>query len=202
MPARNPRNLPDKLYRSVLIFAAAVVFGILLYWILPDVTPYVGETAAALWSWSLIVASGVAAHWLLPRSDLAPVSRVLFAVLVSAIVAMFAALVLALVVLPIDRDEIPQLLIAVGLTALAFSSIVFVPLHLVGSRSGRSVVFYSLLAGSVLPAGLVMVVRPVDPNDYLGDLLLAAFVGCIGGCSALGFAIGSAWHRGKKVADP
>ncbi|MDJ0793082.1 MAG: hypothetical protein QNI98_02475 [Woeseiaceae bacterium] len=203
MSQNKSRNLPDRLYRIVLIVAAAVIFGLLFYWISPDLTPYVGENGAALWSWALIVFSGIAAHWLLPRKNLAPVSRVLFALLTSAVVAMLGAWILMLVVdLPVDQGEIPQVLVTVGLLALAFASIVFVPFHLLRKKLGRSVAFIYLLTGTFIPAGCVMFWRPAGQHDLVANSLLAVFLGLIGGCCAIGFAIAAARFRSGSIAQP
>ncbi len=192
------RDLPNRLYRIVLIVAAAVIFGLLFYWIFPDVTPYVGENGAALWSWALIFLSGIAAHWLLPRTDLGPVSRVLLALLTSAVVAMFCAWIFMLVVdFPVDQGEIPQVLVLVGLLTLAFASIVFVPFHLLRKKLGRAVAFIYLLTGTVIPAGYVMVWRPLGHHDSVANLLFAVLLGLIGGCSAISFAIATARFRNK-----
>ena len=203
MSENESRNLTDRLYRIVLIVAAAVIFGLLFYWIAPDLKPYVGESGAAMWSWALIVLSGIAAHWLLPRTNLAPVSRVLFAVLISTAVAMLSAWILMLVVdLPVDQGELPQVLFLVGFLALVFASIVFVPFHLLRRKLGRSVAFVYLLTGTVIPAGIVMVWRPAGQHDLLANALLAVFLGVIGGCSAIGFAIAAARFRNGSVAEP
>lgn len=197
------QNLPDRLYRIVLVVAAAVIFGLLFYWIAPDVTPYVGENGAALWSWVLIVLSGIAAHWLLPRTKMAPVSRVLFALFTSAVVAMLSAWISMLVVdLPVDEGELPQVLVVVGLLALVFASIVFVPFYLLRNKLGRAVGFMYLLAGTVIPATYVMVWRPVDQNDLIANAILAVFLGVIGGCSAISFAIATARFRSTPVLEP
>ncbi len=195
--------MPNRLYRIALIVAAAVIFGLLFYWFFPDVTPYVGDTGAALWSWALIVLSGIAAHWLLPRTNLLPVSRVLFALLISAVVAMFSAWVSMLVVdAPLAQGELPQVLVAVGLSALAFASVVFVPFHLLRKRLGRAVAFIYLLAGTTIPAGYVMVWRPLGQHDLAANVILAVFLGLIGGCSAISFAIATLRFRRASVAEP
>ena len=197
------RTLLDRLYRLVLIFAAAVIFGLLFYWIAPDVTPYVGENGAALWSWALIVLSGIAAHWLLPRTDMAPVSRVLFALLTSSVVAMLSAWICMLVVdAPFDQGELPQVLIVVGLLALVFASIVFVPLYLLRKKLGRAVGVTYLLAGVIIPASYVMVWRPADPHDLVANVILAVFLALIGGCSAVNFAFATARFHKAPVAEP
>ncbi len=202
MPENESRNLPDRLYRIVLVVAAAVIFGLLFYWIAPDVTPYVGENGAALWSWALIALSGIAAHWLLPRTNMAPVSRVLFALLTSAVVAMLSAWICMLVVdLPVDQGERAQMLAVVGLLALVFASIVFVPFYLLRKKLGRAVAFIYLLAGTIIPAGYVMVWRPVDQDDLVANVILAVFLGLIGGSSAISFAITTARFRKAPVAE-
>ncbi len=195
MSNNNSKTLADRLYRIVLILAASIFFGVLVYWITPDLSPYIGENGAALWSWGLLVICGVAAHWLLPKSDLSPVSGVLFAVLSSAVAAMLAALVLIIVVLPVDIGQAPQMLFALCLVVLPFAGVVFVPLHLARRHLGRSVVFLYFLAGTGIPAAFVMILRPVDPRDYVGDLMLAVALGLVGACAAIGFAIATASSR-------
>ena len=197
------QNLPDRLYRSLLIVAAALMFGLLFYWIVPDVTPIVGETGAALWSWLLIIVSGIAAHRWLPKTNMTPVSRVLFAVLMSTLAAMLTALVFALVVeLSVDQGELPQVFTAVGFSAFVFASIVFIPIYLTRKKLGRTVAFIYLLAGTMIPAGCVMVWQPLGKQDLVGNLMFAAIVGLVGGCSAIGFAIANALTPEKLVPEP
>ena len=191
----------DKFFRVVLVVAAAVTFGLLLYWIAPDVTPYVGETGAALWSWCLIIASGAFAHRLLPAMNLAPVSRVLFAVLASAAVAMLVATILALFVLPVDQDEVPQVLLFVEFSALALASIAFVPLYLIRRKLGRAVRIAYLLTGLIMPSGYVMLWRPLGQHDFVLNVIFAGFLGLIGVFSAIGFAMAIAWSRSGAVAE-
>lgn len=185
----------DRIYRIILVVAAAAIFGLLLYWLAPDVTPYVGENGAALWSWFLIVASGFVAHRLLPDTDLSAVSHVLLALLVSAIVAMIVAWAFVLVVdLGVDEGAVPQVLIA-GLATLAFAGTVYVPIYVMRGRLGRSVPFIYLLAGALLPASCVLVWRPLGQEDTVANLLAAALLGCLGVSSAIGFAVAAARSR-------
>lgn len=196
------RNLPDRLYRITLIVAAAVLFGLLFYWIVPDVTPYVGENGAALWSWALIVLSGIAAHRLIPRTNLSPVSRVLFALLISAAIAMLTALICMLLVgAPLAQGEVQQVLVAVGVSTLAFASVVFVPLHLLRKRLGRAVTFIYVLAGTVIPSGYVMVWHPLGQQDLTANAILAVFLGLIGACSAISFAVATGQFRRASIAE-
>ncbi|MEM1175737.1 MAG: hypothetical protein AAGA33_07515 [Pseudomonadota bacterium] len=201
MTQQTQQSLPDRIYRAILVVAAAVVFGVLVYGLLPDVKPYVGETGAAIWSWALIIGGGITAHRFLPRADLSPVSRVLFSVLSSALVAVFAGLILVLTVLPIELGEIPAVLLSFGLSAIAFAGVVFVPLHRVGERLGGRSGLLCLLAGAVIPAITIMVIRPVDPRDFVGDLAFAVFVAVIGACSAIGFSIASAWSGTSRLSE-
>ncbi|MGI9204242.1 MAG: hypothetical protein ACR2Q3_09540 [Woeseiaceae bacterium] len=194
--------MPNRIYRIVLIVAAAVIFGLLLYWIAPDVTPYAGENGAALWSWFLIVASGIAAHWLLPKTNLSPVSHVLFALLAGAVVVMVIAWVFVLVVdFPVDQYGLPQVLI-VGLSSLVFASIVFVPIHLIRRKLGRAVPFIYFLTGVLIPASYVMIWRPLGQEDFSANLLSAVLLSILGACSAAVFAIATTRLRNKSVAEP
>ncbi len=201
MSEDNSRNLLDRLYRVVLIVAAAVIFGLLLYWISPDVAPYIGENGAALWSWFLIVVSGVVAHRLLPKTAMASVSQLLFALLASAAAAMVVAWVLILVVdLPVDQGGLPQVLL-VGFSALVFAGILFVPIHLVRKTLGRAVPFIYFLTGALIPASYVMIWRPLGEEDFAANLLSAVLIGFLGTCSAVGFAIATAPLRNKTAVD-
>ena len=200
MSEDNSRNLLDRLYRVVLIVAAAVIFGLLLYWIAPDVTPYIGENGAALWSWFLIVVSGVAAHRLLPKTVMSSVSQLLFALLASAAVTMVAAWVFILVVdLPVDQGGLPQVLL-VGFSASVLAAIVFVPIHLIRKTLGRAVPFIYFFTGALIPAVYVMIWRPLG-EDFSANLLSAVLIGFLGTCSAVGFAVATAPLRNKPAVD-
>ena len=200
MSEDNSRNLLDRLYRVVLIVAAAVILGLLLYWIAPDVTPYIGENGAALWSWFLIVVSGVAAHRLLPKTVMSSVSQLLFALLASAAVTMVAAWVFILVVdLPVDQGGLPQVLL-VGFSASVLAAIVFVPIHLIRKTLGRAVPFIYFLTGALIPAVYVMIWRPLG-EDFSANLLSAVLIGFFGTCSAVGFAVATAPLRNEPAVD-
>ena len=201
MSEDNSRNLLDRLYRVVLIVAAAVIFGLLLYWIAPDVTPYIGENGAALWSWALIVLSGIAAHRLLPKTAMSSVSQLLFALLVSATMAMVVAWVFILVVdLPVDQGGLPQVLV-VGFSALGFAGVLFVPIHLIRKTLGRAVPFIYFLTGALIPASYVMIWRPLGEEDFSANLLAAVLLGILGTCSAVGFAIATAPLRNRPAVE-
>ena len=200
MAKTKSRGLMDRLYRGVLVFAAAFVFGLLLYWLIPDVTPYIGQTGAALWSWLLIIASGMAAHRMLPRIDLSPVSGVLFGLFTGAAVAMFFAFVFAQMLnVPFDDGELPQALLFVGFSALVLASILFIPIHLAREKLGGKVVVLCLLSGVVFPAGCILLWRPLGSEEFLGNALFAGLASLVGGGSAIGFSIATSRFRGEVV---
>ena len=182
------RSMLNRFYRITLVVAAAAIGGLSLYWIVPDLTPYVGENGAALWSWFLIIASGVGAHRLLPRANLSHVSHVLSAILVSACVAMVIAWILMLVVdFPVDQGRIPQLLL-VGFSALVLAGIVFFPIYLIQRKLDRSIAFFYFLAGILIPASCVLIYAPFGNDDIQANVLAAIVLGFLGACSAVGFA--------------
>ena len=188
----------NTLYRTAVLLVIAVVLGLFLYWIAPDVTPYVGENGAALWSWFLIIASGIAAHFLLPRRDMSPVSDVLVALLTGSVVATIVAWVSALAVdLPLEQGPLSQLLL-VGFSALGFGCLVFVPIHLIQRRLGRSTVLIYPVAGALLPAGLALVWQPLG-TGFSEHLISAVVLGSLGASSAVGFAILTARLRSTRV---
>jgi len=189
----------DRFYRITLVAAAAAIGGLSLYWIAPDLTTYIGQNGAALWSWFLIIASGVAAHWLLPKTNLSHVSHVLSAILVSVCVAMVVAWILMIVVdFPVDQGVLPQLLL-VGFSALALAGLVFFPIYLIQRRLDRSITFLYFLAGTLIPASCTLIYLPFGKEDFQANILSAIVIGLLGACSAVGFAAVVGRSRVKGV---
>lgn len=179
----------DRLYRFILIATAAVIGGLSLYWMAPDLTPHIGENGAALWSWFLIIGCGVVAHWLLPKTSLAKVSRMLAAILVSAFAAMLAASLLNMALdFSLDEAAIPQVLL-IGFAALVFAIVVYLPIYLVQRKLVRSVVHTYIVAGALIPAACSLFFRPFGRADFEANVLAAMLLGLIGACSAIAFAV-------------
>lgn len=179
----------DLLYRFVLIVAAAVIGGLLLYWMVPDLTPHIGENGAALWSWTLIIACGVVAYWLLPKTNLAHVSRVLSAILASAAAAMVAAAIINFVFdFPLDEEAVPQVVL-IGFCALAFASTVYFPIYVIQRRLARAAILTYIVAGMLIPAACIFFYRPFGDADVEGNILSGVILGLIGVCSAIAFVV-------------
>ena len=179
----------DRLYRLVLVAAGAIVGGLLLYWLIPDLAPHIGENGAALFSWFLIIVCGVSTHWLLRRTSLARVSRVLAAVLASGFGAASAAAILIIVLdFPVDQQGIPQVLL-IGFSALGFAFAVYLPIYLIQRKLARSMISIYVLTGTIIPAAGISVYQPLGQADFEANLLSAVLLGLIGACSAVAFGI-------------
>jgi len=177
----------DRIYRIILIVAAAVIGGLVLYALVPDVTPYVGTNGAALLSWFLIFASGVAAHFLLPKRDLSQVTAVLLALLASTIAAVVTAwLLMVLVDFPVDDGGAGQLLL-VGAVAFVFASLVFVPTYVFCRKIGGSPMTICLLSGVLLPAACIFILRPFGDEQSIWLVFEAAAFSLIGASASLAF---------------
>ncbi len=114
---------------------------------------------------------------------------------------MTVAWVFVLVIdLPVDQGGLPQVLI-VGLFTLFFASAVFVPIHLIRRRLGRSVPFVYFLAGALIPASCVFIWRPFGQDDFAANLLSAILLGILGACSGVGFAIVTTRLRNSSNTD-
>jgi len=105
-----------------------------------------------------------------------------------------------LVDLPVDPGERTQVIVLVGLLSLAFASFVFVPVHVARKRLGRALTLVYLIAGTLIPACLVMVMRPVDQNDVVANLILAVSLSVIGGCTAIGFSFTTGRFQRDRIA--
>ncbi len=171
-------------WHFLLVLIAAIVGGLALYALFPDITPYVGETGAAIWSWFAILASGIAAHIALRRSDLHRVSMVLAAILASASsVAVLAYPVMVLVDFPF-RDEWFDVLMVLAFVALSIACLVFFPVYLFSRKLRRPLTRVYLALGALIPIGWVVTARPFGDHELVWDMLIAvplALFGTAGG---------------------
>ena len=191
----------DRVYRTILVLAAAVIGGLALYVLTPDMAPYVGEDGAAPWSWFLLFASGIAAHLFLPKSDLSRVSLVLVAVLASALAAVLTTwLLLVLIDFPIDGGYLGQLVL-IGAVALVFAGFVFVPIYLFYENVGRSPKTICLLSGALLPAAWVFAMRPFGDEAMKWIALEAAAFSIIGASAAVAFTIVASRREPPKISE-
>ena len=124
----------NRLYRTLLILAAALVGGLVIYWLTRTQVEQFGETAAALWSWFLILICGFVTHRLLPKDDLSRISWILLAIFASVVASMFSAWVLIILIdEPIDDGISGQLFVA-GSVALVLATVVFCPIYLMRKK--------------------------------------------------------------------
>ena len=181
--------LADRLYRILLILAAALIGGLLLYAVTPNLAPRFGEDVAALWSWFLIFLSGFAAHRLLPKDDLSSVSRILLAILASSIAAMFSAwVVIAVLDVPFEQGVIPELLL-VGAAALAFATIVLCPIYWLQRKTGRYQAGMYVISGALIPAAWIFIVQPFGTDGLKWIAYEAAVFAAIGTSAAIAFVV-------------
>ncbi len=200
MPENASQSLLNRLYRTVIVLAIALVLGLFLYWLAPDLTPYVGENGAALWSWFLIIASGIAAHFLLPKEDMSLVTDVLSALLVGAVAVMAVAWVSAIAVdLPLEEASLAQLLV-VGLAAIAYGCLLFIPIHLIQRRLGRTSALVYPFMGALIAAGLSLIWRPLG-SDSVAQTVVLVMLGILGACSAVGFSLVTLRSRNRQVNE-
>ena len=179
----------DRLYRALLVLFAAIAGGLVLYWASPDVKPYIGENGAAAWSWFLIVASGVAAHIALPRSDLTVVSNILFAVVVSAATAVFCTAVAAFLLDFPGDDGVLWLYALAGAAAIVMAALVYIPVYLLSRKFRRPLYAVYVALGASVPALWVFVFRPFGDDRIELITIEALILGAIGASSAIAFSL-------------
>jgi hypothetical protein len=191
--------LLDRLYRILLILAAALIGGLLLYAVTPNLTPRFGEDVAALWSWFLIFLTGFAAQRLLPKDDLSRVSHILLAILASSLAAMLSTWAfIVLLDAPFDEGGVPQLLM-VGAAALAFATIVFCPIYWLRRKTGRYQAGAYVLSGVLMPAAWIFIARPFGNDGFKWIAYEAAVFAAIGASAALAFMMVAGRAKAENV---
>ncbi len=189
----------DRLYRTFLILAAAVIGGLLLYAVTPNLALRFGDDAAAIWSWFLILASGYIAHRLLPKNDLSHVSRILAAVFASSIAAMLSGWIFIVFFdTPFDYGGIWQLLL-VGSTALVFATFVFCPIYWLRRKIGKYQAVIYVSSGGLIPAAWIYVVQPFGTAGFEWLTYEAAVYATIGVSAAVVFMLVAGRENAGRV---